>query len=148
MAATTTDENKAIARRFPEEVATEGRLDVIDEICAADIRDHSPFGEERGREKLMEQAEYLHAAFADLTATVEDAVAEGDTVALRVTVRGTHEGEFMGIEPTGNSFEIPGVVVLRFEDGQVAEAWVNIDALGLLVQLGVVTPPGTEETGR
>lgn len=140
--AATTAENKRIARRFPEEVATEGRIDVIDEICAADILDHSPFGEERGRDKLTEQAEYLHAAFADLTATVEDAVAEEDTVALRVTVRGTHEGEFMGVEPTGRTFEIQNMVFFQLKDGQIVERWVQPNMLGLLQQLGAIDPPG------
>lgn len=142
MAATSTiKENTRIARRFPEEVATEGNVELVDELVTEDVIDHSPFGEMRGREELREQAEYLHAAFSDLSATVEDAVAEGDTVALRVNVSGTHEGEFMGIEPTGREFEIQNMVFFRFDDGKIAERWVQPDMLGLLQQLGVVELP-------
>lgn len=142
MASTTTrEENKQIARRFPEEVATEGNVDIIDEICAEDVIEYSPLGERRGREELKEQSEYIHAAFPDVSVTIEDVVAEGDTVAQRLTFRGTHEGEFAGIEPTGNEVEIANMLFTRIEDGQIAERWLLPDMLGLLAQLGVVEPP-------
>lgn len=139
--ATTTEENKRVVRRFPEEVATEGNIDVIDEICAEDVLDHSPLGDVEGREELKEQASYLLTAFGDFSATVEDIIGEGDTVAMRVTVRGTHEGEFMGVEPTGEAFEVQNMVFTRVKDGQIAERWVQPDMLGMLQQLGVVEPP-------
>lgn len=143
MAATTTaEENKRIARRFPEDVATKGEIDVIDEICAEDVVDHSPFGEMRGREDLTEQIESLRTAFEGFSATVEDVVAEGDTVAMRVTLRGTHEGEFMGVEPTGREFEVGNMVFTRIEDGKIVERWVQPDTLGLMQQLGAVDQPG------
>ncbi len=135
------EENKQIARRFPEEIASEGNFDLIDEICAEDMIDHSPFWEMRGREAVKEQNRALFEAFGDFSATVEDIAAEGDTVAMRVTVRGTHEGEFMGLEPTGRSFEIGNMVFTRIEDGRIAERWVQPDMLGLLRQLGVETIP-------
>lgn len=143
MAATsTTEENKRVVRRFPEEVATQGNIDVIDEISAEDIIDHSPLGEIQGRDELKEQAKYLLSAFGDFSATVEDIIAEGDTVAMRVTLRGTHEGEFMGIEPTGKEFEFQNMVFARMRDGKLVERWIQPDQLSLLQQLGVVEPPG------
>jgi predicted ester cyclase len=143
MAATTTpEENKRVVRRFPEEVATQGNIDVIDEICAEDILDHSPLGEKQGRDELKEQAKYLLSAFGDLSVTVEDIIAEGDTVAMRVTVRGTHEGEFMGVEPTGKEFEFQNTVFARLKDGKVVERWIRPDLFGLMQQLGVIEPPG------
>ncbi|MFC7212528.1 ester cyclase [Saliphagus sp. GCM10025334] len=142
MAATsTTGENKRVVRRFPEEVAT-GNIDVIDEICAEDVIDHSPLGEIKGREELKKQTEYLLSAFGDFSATVEDIIAESDTVAMRVTLRGTHVGEFMGIEPTGKEFEIQNMVFTRMKDGKLAERWIQPDQFGLMQQLGVVESPG------
>lgn len=139
---TDVEERKRIARRFPEEVATGGRIDRIDEICAADVVEHSPLGDLRGREALKEQSEYIHAAFPDVSVTVEDEVAAGDTVAHRLTFRGTHDGEFMGVEPTGTAVEIPNTLFTRVEDARISERWLLADVLGLLVQLGAVEPPG------
>lgn len=139
---TTGEENKRVARRFPEEVATEGNIDVIDEICAEDVVDHSPLGDVRGREELKAQLESLRTAFEDFSATVEEAVAEGDTVAMRVTLRGTHVGDFMGIEATGKDFEVENMVFTRVEDGHIVERWVQPDMLGLMQQLGAIELPG------
>lgn len=111
-------------------------------MFAADAVEHGPFSEEpiRGRERRKEQLETVLAAFPDFEATVEDVVAEGDTVAMCVTLRGTHEGEFMGIEPTGKSFEVQNMVFTRIEDGKIVERWIQPDMLGMLQQLGVVQP--------
>lgn len=135
------DENKRIARRFPEEVATEGRVDVIDEICAEDVVDHSPMGVVEGRDALKAQVEGFREAFEGFTATVEDAIAEGDTVAMRVRLSGTHEGPVLGIEPTGRSFEVENLVFTRLANGRIVERWVQPDMLGLLGQLGIERLP-------
>jgi steroid delta-isomerase-like uncharacterized protein len=143
MAATTaSEENKRITRRFPEEVATEGNIDLIDELCTVDVIDHSPDGEIRGREELKDHMEAYRRAFGDFSATVEEAIAEGETVAMRVTLRGTHVGEFMNVAPTGNEFEVANSVFTRIEDGQIAERWVQPDMLGLLHQLEIFDPSG------
>lgn len=142
MAATTgIEENKQVARRFPEDVATEGNIDLIDEICTEDVLDHSPLGDRQGRETVRQQIEELREAFGEFSATVEETIAEDDRVAMRVTLRGTHEGEFMGIEPTGEEFEVQNMVFTRIEDGKIAERWVQPDMLGLMQQLGVIEPP-------
>lgn len=135
------DDTRRIARRFPEEVATEGDVELIEELCTADVVEHSSHGERRGREALVEQSEYVHAAFPDVSVTIEDEVVENDTVAHRLTFRGTHEGEFMGIEPTGNEIEIANALFTRIENGKIAERWLQADMLGLLQQLGVVELP-------
>lgn len=126
-----------VARQFPEDGATAGQIDLIDEICAKDVVDYSPMGEVRGRKALKAQLKGLRTAFTDFSATVEDVVTEEDTVAMRVTLRGTHEGEFMGVEPTGRRFEVANMVFTRVEDGQIAERWVIPDTLGILQQLGI-----------
>ncbi|WP_306056364.1 ester cyclase [Natronococcus wangiae] len=138
-----TAENKRLVRRVPEDVATEGNVDVIDDICAEDVIDRSPLGETRGREEFKEQIEAVRTAFGDFSATVEETVAEGDTVAMRVTLRGTHAGEFMGVEPTGREFEVANSVFTRVSDGKIAERWVLPDMFGLMQQIGAVeSPPG------
>lgn len=143
MAATTTpEENKRIVRQIPEEVANEGNVALLDEIFAEDLIDHTPLGETRGREAAKELFEQLRAAFPDLEVTVEDMIAEGDTVAARVKWHATHEGEFRGIEPTGREVEFPVMAFLRLKDGKVVERWIQPDQLGLMQQLGVVELPG------
>ncbi len=137
------EENKELARRYPEEIATEGRLDLINELCIEDVVSHSPFGEVRGRAALREQSEASMGGFSDFSATVEDIVAEGDLVAMRVTLRGTHDGEFMGLEPTGEPMESQNMVFTRIEDGKIAERWLVPDMLGALQQLGVTELPPT-----
>lgn len=136
------DEEKRIARQFPEEVATEGDMDLVDDICTADVADHSPLGEVSGREDLKAQIRGIRESFEDFSASVEDIVAEGDTVAMRVRLRGTHVGEFMGVDPTGETVEIENMVFTRFEDGLIAERWVQPDMLGLMQQVGAVDLPG------
>ncbi|MDS0294828.1 ester cyclase [Halogeometricum luteum] len=138
---TGTEQNERIARRVPEDVATGGDLDLIDELYAEDAVEHDPFGEHRGRERIKESVGAFVGAFSDFSATVEDVVAEGDTVAMRVTLRGTHDGPFMGLEPTGERVEVSNAVFTRIEDGKIAERWVHPDALGLLRQLGASEIP-------
>ena len=139
--APTLTDNKRIARQIPEAVATAGDLDLIDTICAVDLADHSPLGEVASREEFREQMESIRGAFSDFSATVDDVVAEEDTVAMRVTLRGTHDGSFMGVEPTGKEFEVSNMVFTRIEDGKIAERWVLPDMLGMLQQVGAVDMP-------
>ena len=95
-------------------------------------------GDENGIAEARAGMERLFGAFPDLTATVEDLVASGDTVAMRVTLRATHEGPFAGVAPTGNTIEVQNMVFSRIEDGRIAERWVVPDTLSMLQQLGVV----------
>lgn len=138
------EENKQLVRRLHEEVWNEGNMDIVDELLAEDYVEHNPTvpREIQGREAYKGNVSAFREAFSGFEIVPEDVIAEGDIVVFRHTGRGTHDREFMGIGATGNSFEISGVVIHRIEDNQITEAWVNVDALGLLVQLGVVTPPG------
>lgn len=138
---TTTEENERIARRVPEDIATERNLDLIDELYTEDAIEHAPYGDSRGVAELRADFDRFLDAFPDFSATVEDVIAEGSMVAMRVTLRGTQEGEFMGIEPTDQEFEIQNMVFTRIEDGRIAERWIQPDMLGMLQQLGVVEPP-------
>ena len=84
----------------------------------------------------------MQAAFPDLQATIEDMIAEGDTVAARITVRGTHGGEYRGIAPTGRPMVRPGIYIVRIENGRIVETWNNGDELGLMQQLGAIPTAG------
>ena len=81
-------------------------------------------------------------AFPDLHFTVEDLIAEGDKVVARLTVRGTQQGAFMGIPPTGKHVTVTGIDINRLAGGKSVEHWLNMDTLGLLQQLGVIPAPG------
>jgi predicted ester cyclase len=86
--------------------------------------------------------ETLWSAFPDVEATIEDLIAEGDAVSFRVTVRGTHQGEFMGVAPSGGQVTFGVQNIYRFRDGKVVERWSNPDLLGLMVQIGAIPAPG------
>lgn len=131
---------KALARRVQEEVWNEGDVDAIDDLFAPDFVQHSPWepSELHGPEEFKRQVRDFHAAFPDLHGTVDDVIAEGNTVANRFTMRATHQGEFMGVEPTGEAVELVGTIFARVEDGKIAERWVVDDVLGFLEQLDEV----------
>ena len=126
----------------PEEIATGGNFDLMDEVYAEDAVEYGAFGREfRGRDAIAESLRSFRAAFPDLRVTVDDAVARGDTVAFRGTVAGTHEGTFAGAEPTGESFEVNNAVFTRIEDGKIVDRWLHPDTFGLLRQVGLVPAP-------
>jgi predicted ester cyclase len=91
-----------------------------------------------GIEVLRQFVKVSRDAFPDLQFTAEDMIAEGDKVAARYTMRGTHQGEFMGVAPTGNQIEVTGIDIVRFEGGKMVEHWANSDELGMMQQLGLV----------
>jgi predicted ester cyclase len=138
-----TEENKAIIRRHWEEVVSKGNMSVADENMATNYIYHGSGGQEfKGPEGFKQLITMFRTAFPDLRATVEDMVAVGDEVAHRVTMRGTHKGEFMGIAPTGKQVAIAAIVISRFAGGKEVEAWANLDQLGVMQQLGVAPPAG------
>ena len=98
---------------------------------------HTPVGEFSGHEEIRETVERDRDAFSGSTETIHDVIAEGDTVAVRLTERGTQDGEFVGMDPTGKEYAIQTMAFLRLEDGKVAERWVQPDTLGFVQQLGL-----------
>ena len=116
-------ENKEIARKYPEEVVTDGNLDVIDEIIADDHVQHNSAASEplHGPDEVKENVSKLRTAFPDAECMVEDLIAEGDMVVRRDRATATHEGEFMGIEATGKEIVVEGIHIHRIEDGQIVE---------------------------
>jgi steroid delta-isomerase-like uncharacterized protein len=142
-----TEENKAIVRRFVDEVQSKGNIDAIDELCSPEFINHSaPPGLPSNCEGIKQVTDMFRQAFPDSYFTVEDMVAEGDKVATRKTFHGTHQGEFMGIPPTGQRVSIGLIDIVRIVDGQVVEHWSMGDNLGMMQQLGVIpTPEQSEE---
>jgi steroid delta-isomerase-like uncharacterized protein len=150
--------NKAIARRYIEELFTQGNLDVADELVAEDFVNHSPFGEEDtgDREGLKQAASGFLASFPDGQFVIDDMIAEGDLVAMRGTGRGTHTGEpFAGVAATGAETEFTWTAFLRIEDGQITERWAEADGVAMLAPLGFelappagVAPPVTRALTR
>lgn len=132
--------NKGIVERMAQEVWYEGGVDVIDELVAEEYVLHEPTLPEpvRGRDGLKQFNRMFRAAFPVLNAEEDIIIAEDDLVAHRWTLTGTHEGALHGIEPTGVEVTVSGIEFDRIVDGQIAEAWVVYDALGMMRQLGVV----------
>jgi steroid delta-isomerase-like uncharacterized protein len=131
------DDIKATQRRFVDQVQNEGNIDAVDDFIAEDCVDHTPFpGLPPDREGAKQIFEAIRAGFPDHDAEVVHMVAEGDTVATYKTFTGTHEGEFMGISPTGKKVTIRVMDFVRYRDGKIAEHWNIVDQAGLLQQLG------------
>jgi steroid delta-isomerase-like uncharacterized protein len=133
-------QNKAVASRFYE--AWNARdLDAFDEIIASDAIDHdpqNPFREMHGPEGARRTAEMYHSAYSDGRFDVHEQLGDGDFVVTRWTGRGTHDGDLMGMPPTGRRVEIAGITIDRIADGKIAESWTCFDTLGMMQQLGAV----------
>jgi steroid delta-isomerase-like uncharacterized protein len=134
------EHNKAIVRRLFTELWNNGNLLVADELFAPNYAHYDPstpdFG--RGPDSEKKRAALYRTAFPDLHLTIEDVIAEGETVMTRWSCRGTHKGDLNGIAPTGKHITITGLTVSRVSNGKIVEGHVNWDALGLMQQLGVV----------
>jgi steroid delta-isomerase-like uncharacterized protein len=130
------DNNKSIVRRAIEE-PWKGDLNIVDELFAADYVGHDPAMPEllRGPSAVREFISTYREAYPDAKLTVETQVAEADMVATRWTARGTHEGELMGIEPTGKQVTVTGLTLSRVQNGKIVEEFQNWDALGMMKQL-------------
>src|SRR5689334_15887786 len=139
------EQSKAFFRRIPEEVFNQGHLAVADEIFAPDYIEHAPLPIPPGsssRESFKQFVTMVRSAFPDFHYTVEDEIAEGDQVVTRLTARGTQQGAFLGMPPSGKVATWSEIHISRMADSQLAEHWVVIDQLGMLQQLGAIPAPG------
>ena len=138
-----TEENKAAARRFLDEVINQGNVAIVDEMTAPVFVDHSsPPGVPPGNEGFKTWVTMFRAAFPDLHYTVEDEIAEGDRIVQRTTAHGTMQGDFMGMPASGKSATWHEIHITRFSGGKAVEHWGVVDQLGMLVQLGFAQAPG------
>lgn len=141
----TIESNKTILRRFYEEAWNQKNLAILQETHAPDWTHHDPSNPNdlgdgpQGNQKRMTE---VIAAFPDICFDVGDMIAEEDRVAVRLTIRGTHQGTFAGMPATGRQIAVQSIIIHRLRDGKIIEDWMVRDTLGLLQQLGVMPAPG------
>jgi steroid delta-isomerase-like uncharacterized protein len=136
-----TEDNKALVRRFVEEVQGQHDVALIDQLFSADFIDHYAGASPPYRESAKRFFTMIFTAFPDVRATIHDQTAEGDKVWTRKTFHGTHLGPFMGVPPTGRKIAVDVMDVFRIEDGKLAEHWGISDMLGLMQQIGAAPSP-------
>ena len=140
------EENKAVVRRYYDEVLNQRKVDVLDQLAVEDYIEHDPFpGQGNGRADLKARAKLLHDAFNPLSFTIQDVIAEGDKVVVRWTNAGTDKGGFLGAPATGKDFGTTGIDIYTVPDGRLAEHWHVVDLLTQMQQMGVI--PALEGAG-
>ena len=133
------DGSEGLVRRYYEEALNLGRFDRLKDLLTDEFVDHEELrGIPPTRDGLEQKYTLLRAGFSDFGFTIEDLFSAEDRVAARVTVRGTHDGEFMGRPATGRSFAVTSVGVFRIAGGRIAEHWGVFDQLAMLGQLGAL----------
>ena len=142
-----TEQNKEIVRRYLLDVWGKYDFEAEQELVAEDLIDHNavphlPPGLE-GHHQFLVMAQ---KAIPELDVTIDALFVEGNKVAYHWTAQGTHQGEYLGIPPTGKTLTLTGSDIVRIENGKIVESWHFEDNLGLMQQLGVVPPPGQNET--
>ncbi|HEY7970329.1 MAG TPA: ester cyclase [Candidatus Limnocylindrales bacterium] len=143
---TTTDDNKAIVRRFVDEIFVQGRKDTVDELLADDFVAHTWPSTGHPRDDLKAAIDRTSGALQDPVFMIDDLIAEGDRVAARITTAATQVGTFMGMPPSGKRYEIGEIHIFRLRDGKVVEHWHQLDQMGMMRQLGAM-PAGGQGDG-
>src|ERR671912_934561 len=129
------EENKDLVRREQEELWNHtGNLDAAEELFAADQA-----------EAAKQEAASFRQGFPDVTSTIEDLIAEGDKVVARWRSHATHQGDYLGIAPSGKEVEFTGISLYRIEKDKIAESWTVEDELGLMRQIGAIPEPGQSD---
>jgi steroid delta-isomerase-like uncharacterized protein len=138
-----TEQNKASAHQFIEEVLNQGIMSRINELLAPDFVEHEelPPGVPRDREGVTLLMTMLRSAFPDFKATIDDMIAEGDKVVVRMTWTGTQQGEFMGMPPSGKPMSIGVIDIFRMEKDKLVEHWGLSDTMSMMEQLGEMPAP-------
>jgi steroid delta-isomerase-like uncharacterized protein len=138
------EENSRIARRFVE-ICNQQQFDLLDELFVENYVHHDPnlpLEAQQGRDNYKQAIVMMFLAFPDLQGTIEDIVSEGDRVVTRMRWRGTHQGELMGIPPSGNPVDFGMIEIQRVTGGKIAEGWAQFDAMNMLRQVGAIPVPG------
>lgn len=139
------ESNKQNAQRWFEEVFSNGKLEVIPELIAAEYVNHdqnAPDGAWRGFEGANALINTYRSPWPDVRFTIEDQIAEGDRVVTRWTAVGTHTAPFGNIPATHKKVTVSGINIKRLVNGKAVEEWVRFDMMGLLQQLGAIPSPG------
>jgi predicted ester cyclase len=135
-----TDESKALLRRITEEIWTNGRLELIDELISDDFTDHIKFPgiDTTGRERYRASVVAVHTAFPDYREEILWSIAEGDCAVSYTLLTGTHRGPLYGMDPTGRKVEYNAMGALRFANGMAVERWGFGDSAAMMQQLGLL----------
>ena len=134
-----TEKNKAVVRRFFDEVGNKGNVAAIDAFVSPNFVNHNPRSDVTSdRDGFKQTWVRFRSVFPDWHTTVDDAIAEGDKVVVYVTTRGTHRGEFLGVPPTHKQITFRGINIFRIVDEHIVERWGVLDMYGLLEQLGAL----------
>ncbi len=142
------EDNKAIAHRWFREVWNQGREQTIDELLAPTV---VAFGLGQGEATVHSAAEFkvfwrnLRSAIPDIEIRIEDSVAEGDRVAVRVIIEGTHKGEGLGGPPSGQRIYVQGICLIQIVNGKLVKGWNSWDQLGMLRQIGLIPAAPKED---
>lgn len=140
------EDNKSLVHRYVEQILNLGNMAVADELLAPNYKRYiSPTAAPLTAEVQKQRLAGIRAAFPDWKLTIEDMIEQGDRVAFRATVRGTHQGAFQSIAPTGKQVTVSALDIVRIENGKFVEHWGGPDVLNLLLQLGAVVSPGAEK---
>jgi predicted ester cyclase len=144
----TVQRNCEVVRRVLDEIWSQGKVEVSDELIAEDAIDHDRQpGEENGLESFKEHVGYLRAASSTLTANIDQIWGAGDKVVARWRWQGIHDGSLYGVPPTYKPFDFTQLIIYRLENGKVVEVWKASDLLQMLEQLSVLPPRGTSPVG-
>ena len=138
----TIEENKALARRFINDIFLKGDPQAVEELVAEDFTPHDWGDTQRGRTAMLGAIQRTSAGLSDVVMSIEDVIAEDDKVAVRLTSSATQTGEFMGLPPTGARYTIPEIHIFKIRDGQVTDHWHQLDMMGMQQQLKARTPTG------
>ncbi|MGB8347131.1 MAG: ester cyclase [Ktedonobacteraceae bacterium] len=134
------EENKAIVRRYLDEAWNKQNVNILDELMTPDYARYvGTSGAHLDREGQKQRLAGLHKAFGELQLVLDDILAEGDEVTIRIRLIGTHRDTFMGVPATGKQITIVAIDILRLVDGKVAEHWGVMDTYGALQQLGAIS---------
>jgi steroid delta-isomerase-like uncharacterized protein len=138
------EQNKALMVRAIEEVWNRENFAILPEIVADEFVIHAatPEAEVRGVEGAKQFVKMIHSAMPDIRFTIVDQVAEGDRVVTRWVAQGTHEGDLMGIPPTGKRVTLSATDIDRIANGKVVECWTTLDGASMMQQMGLVSVPG------
>ncbi len=138
---TSQDASKELVRRWITGIWERGNIELLQELATEDYSYSDPGQDGLRGDAFVDYVGAIRSAIPDLSNSIEQQVAEGDTIVTRGTTRGTHQGSFADIAPTGNSIEVAWVMITRIRDGRIAEEWEIFDSLAFMTQLGAVSMP-------
>ena len=140
------EQNIALVKRIYEGL-NKADIEIIQEVYSPDLVYYNPSASDKklSREEVIEHMKREYKAMPDLNWTTHDIIAKGDKVIARNTLKGTHIEDWQDLPATGKEFEITEIIITRIQDGKIVEQWIEIDTLGLMMQLGMELKPKEEE---